>query len=150
MKRVERLTAVVAFFVVVILVIGTSTISLYYFSEKRQENVTIQSRLQELVVNLQTASVVIAEIENEINETQKLVDDLEEKRELYEQLVSTDREQVEAIALLLTQEQNKENNRTFWINVVINIVTGLITAIFGTYAEYKVGFFRKWLGVKHP
>lgn len=108
--------------------------------DPRQISVEVQARNKE---------VELAAIQSAIDRTQKTLDELEQKKKLYEQVLSADREQAEAIARMLSERQEeesrKESRRTLWINVGLSFVVNMVTVIIGLYLEYKVGFFRRWL-----
>jgi len=82
---------------------------------------------------------------SELEELSKTISDLEREKSMYEQLLSLNREQVEAIALLLSQRQEEENRRYFWIGAFGGLVTNLIAAII---IQYREVFFRPWLKIK--
>lgn len=106
---------------------------------------SIGVRLQSLSADLASTSHSIREIEGEIERTKILVDELEQKKTLYEQAITLDREQVEAIAYILGLQQEEQNRKSTWLNTGLGFLTNLVTAIISIYLEYKVGFFRRWL-----
>jgi Fe2+ transport system protein B len=102
-------------------------------------------KLVTLSERLESASSAISEVEAEIEKTKKLVDELEQKKNLYEQVVNTNREQVEAISLLLNEQRRQDEAKSFWIDTVIGLLINLAIMFVGFFLEYKVGFFRRWL-----
>ncbi len=130
---------------VVSLSLGGLFIREYLAKDAPQERGELSQRLDDLALSIQTTSDSINQIENEIIQTRLLVDDLEQKKLLYEQIVDLNNEQVEAVAFLINQQQEEENKRSLWINALIGLVTNILVAAVGMYAEYKVGFIRKWL-----
>lgn len=148
-----RIGTVLVIFVLALVALGFLLSSTINLSEELQQARAVQlieggslsSRLQTLSNNLAITSESIRQMEGDIEKTKVLVDDLEKKKLLYEQAVTLNRDQVEAVAYLLNQQQEEENRRSFWINVGIGFAVNLITAVLATYFEYRVGFFRRWL-----
>lgn len=96
---------------------------------------TIETRVETLSRSLENAASIVADIEREINSRMRLVSDLEERAHLAEQLQATNREQVEAISLLLRSELDRKENWNFWMNVTQNAMFMILGAFLGYFVE---------------
>ena len=96
---------------------------------------TIETRVETLSRSLENAASIVADIEREINSRMRLVSDLEERAHLAEQLQATNREQVEAISLLLRSELDRKENWNFWMNVTQNAMFMILGAFLGHFVE---------------
>jgi flagellar basal body-associated protein FliL len=148
-----RIGSVILIFFVALIALGFLLSTTINLSQELQQARTTQqiqdgplsSRLEALSSNLAITSESIRQVESDIERTKALVADLEKKKLLYEEAITLNRDQVEAVAFLLDQQQKEENKRSFWINVGIGFVVNLLTAVLATYFEYRVGFVRRWL-----
>lgn len=78
----------------------------------------IEDRVQVLSGALNDATRLISEIQKEIDDRVALVSELEKKAEIAEQLSASSKEQVEAVALLLRTELDRNETWTFWISTI--------------------------------
>jgi K+/H+ antiporter YhaU regulatory subunit KhtT len=61
-------------------------------------------------------------IESEIASRQKLVTELQQDADKYQQLISLHKDQVEAVAQVLQGTLRKEKNKSFWQGVAVNFI----------------------------
>jgi hypothetical protein len=73
--------------------------------------------------NLEQASQAISEIEAEIAQRQQLVAQLEQQRQTAEGVSRLNKEQVEAVAQLLRGEVRANERQSFWLDVIIEVIT---------------------------
>jgi hypothetical protein len=104
---------------------------------------TIQSRIETLSGSLKDAAAIIAEIEREVNQRRDLVSELERKARLAEQLRAANKEEVEAISLLLREELGRNESRNFWSSFVQNAFFMLAGAFVGHFVERWMSRRRK-------
>jgi ABC-type multidrug transport system fused ATPase/permease subunit len=106
----------------------------YYFGRRGpQESDSLESRISRLGKALQESSALISEMESEIQDRHKLAAKLAKDAESYQQLITLNREQVEAISSALRTEIAAEGKRAFWKNFAQNLgffVAGAVASLF--------------------
>jgi septal ring factor EnvC (AmiA/AmiB activator) len=136
--ELSRREKFIGWFSLLSLLIGIS-VALTVLVDRAPRQETIQSRIEVLSRSLDDAASIIADIEHEVNERKKLVSDLERRARVAEQLQDANREQVEAIALLLRGELDRQENWNFWVNVAQNALFMILGAFLGYFVE-------RWMG----
>ena len=99
-----------------------AVIELGFKKFKKGGKQTLDDRISKLTSALKSSSKLISEVESEIESRHKLVQELQKDAEKYENLVSMNKEQVDAVAQLLQGELRKEGNASFWKGLAANFV----------------------------
>lgn len=106
--------------------------------KKKKTAESLEDRIKKLSDALQQSSHLVSEVEAEISERQKLVNELQKDAEKYEALKAINQEQVDAVAQVLSGELRKEGNKSFWKSVAVNTVFFICGAALSWY--FTVGF----------
>jgi hypothetical protein len=93
-----------------------------YFKQKKRGKETLETRIEKLTSALQESSRLVSEVEREIASRRDLVAELRRDADKYQNLVSLNRDQVDAVAQLLQGELRKEGNKSFWRGAALNFV----------------------------
>jgi t-SNARE complex subunit (syntaxin) len=102
--------------------LAVATESILRRFRKKQEEETVERRIQRLSTSLKEAVGLINQIEEEIKSRQALVEKLKSDIETYNSIVSLKRTEVEAVAQVLRKELKTEGRRSFWRSVAVNFV----------------------------
>ena len=89
-------------------------------------SVELAEKIKVLTKSLSASVKTVTQIEAEINERRKLVDELVASAETAKRLGNLNRQEVEAVAQALEGRLKKEEDRTFWIRQVWAIVYVLL------------------------
>jgi len=101
--------------------IAAGLIEIFVFKKYRKPE-TLGIRINKLTSALKESSRLVSEVEGEIAERQSLVAELQRDAERYQQLVTINKEQVEAVTQLLQGELRKEGSKSFWKGVLVNFI----------------------------
>lgn len=91
-----------------------------YFRQKNDMPETLEDRINKLTTALKESSQLVTEVESEIQTRQHLVKELQSDAKRYEQLISMNQEQVDAVAQVLQGELRREGKVSFWKGVAVN------------------------------
>lgn len=116
---------------VIVVASGFELIDAFY----GRQGTTLQARIETLSNSLRDTSEIIAQIEEEVAQRSQLVSELERKARVAEQLEAANREQVEAISLLLRSELDRQEDWNFWVNVAQNAFFMILGAFLGHFVE---------------
>jgi len=101
--------------------IAAGLIEIFVFKKYRKSE-TLEIRINKLSSALKESSRLVSEVEGEIAKRQSLVAGLQADAERYQQLVTINKEQVEAVTQLLQGELRKEGSKSFWKGVLANFI----------------------------
>ena len=99
-----------------------------FYRPKKEEEETLETRVDALTSSLGDATQLISQIESEIRGRSELAGKLREDVERYNQLKKLSAPEVEAVAQVLRGELKSEGSKSFWKGVVVNFVFFLLGA----------------------
>lgn len=95
----------------------TALLSYRRQQERRKKSPTLEERVKILAQNLESASGVISEIEDEISKRSEIAKRLRGDIQQYEKLKKLNQSQVEAIAQTIRSEMASESKKSIWRNI---------------------------------
>jgi flagellar biosynthesis/type III secretory pathway M-ring protein FliF/YscJ len=105
--------------------------------EKKKKAPTLQDRINELTEQLKSSATIITEIEQEISKRNSLVTQQEAELKKYELIKDLNKSQIETIAQILETPVKKESRRSFWINIIPQVLIAAGLFILGYYLGGK-------------
>lgn len=94
-----------------------------------QKERSLPEKIKALTGSLSQSANIITEIESEIKERQGLVEKLQQDAKAAERLAKINRDQAEAVALMVREEIVRQDKSNFWISNLINlgyVVLGIV------------------------
>ena len=104
---------------------------------KQENSDDLSSKIENASKHLLTASEELSSLHIELSNRIKIVNQLKEDAKIAENIVSLNKDQVEAIKSSLNIELKKDSRRNFWISFSI----GLFFFILGAVASYIISKF---------
>jgi hypothetical protein len=104
----------------------------YFLGSGSAEVEPLKDRINELTKGLQSSSRLIKEIEEEIALRTKLVENLRQDANQYQQLAALNKEQADAVAKVLQSQLEREGTKSFWKGAAVNFIffiAGLIASL---------------------
>lgn len=104
---------------------------------QQENNDDLSSKIENASKHLLTASEELSDLQIELSNRIKIVNQLKEDAKIAENIISLNKDQVEAIKSALNIELKKDSKRNFWISFSI----GLFFFILGAVASYIISKF---------
>jgi hypothetical protein len=108
-----------------------------------QSSGTLRERTQRLTKALEVAMTALAEtsdeLQLEVEQGQRLVTKLERDAHTYEELAKVSRDQAEAVAVLVRGEVKAEGRRSFWTQLWVQFVLGVVFFVAGVIVTLALG-----------
>ncbi|WP_050937203.1 hypothetical protein [Vibrio harveyi] len=95
-----------------------SKINEYVLKRFFTDEVTLEDRIDALTKELRHSSQLISDIEVEVSQRKKVVEELKESAEQYKHLASLDIKQVQAVSQALETSTTKGNKKAAWLNFI--------------------------------
>ncbi|EKO3804729.1 TPA: hypothetical protein ACRZ2J_004903 [Vibrio campbellii] len=95
-----------------------SKINEYVLKRFFTDEVTLEDRIDALTKELRHSSQLISDIEVEVSQRKKVVEELKESAEQYKHLASLDIKQVQAVSQALEKSTTKGNKKAAWLNFI--------------------------------
>jgi hypothetical protein len=118
-------TTDVFLYLIVGLILLTTLATILTISRRRRplrESETLEQRIAKLTANLQSAAHVVADIEKEVHNRRKLVDDLEKNAEQARELGKLHRGQVDAVSQALEAKLASHGRKSIRVNVALGFI----------------------------
>lgn len=104
---------------------------------KRENTDDLSTKIENASKHLLTASEELSNLQIELSNRIKIVNQLKEDAKVAENIISLNKDQVEAIKTALNIELKKDSKRNFWLSFSI----GLFFFILGAAASYIISKF---------
>jgi flagellar biosynthesis/type III secretory pathway M-ring protein FliF/YscJ len=105
--------------------------------QEKSREPTLQDKISQLTKSLESSVEVITQIEEDVRQRRELVDKLEADAKRYENLLETNRDQIEAIVQTMSVPIKKESRISLWLSSTVAFAIALLFFALGFFLGKK-------------
>jgi len=97
--------------------------------QKEKPNTSLQDKIKALASSLTQSAELINQVELEISKKEELLEQLKKDTDTFNALLSLKKEEIDAVTNVLKSELKTQGRKSFWLNLIINIIFFILGAI---------------------